>query len=480
MSKPNIVLIMADDMGYGDFAFFNCGLTQTPHIDSLLPDGVCLTQHYSGSALCAPARAALLTGRYPHRSGVIDTLCLSRLDCIATREITIGDRFKAAGYATGYIGKWHSGNVERKYHPNARGFDEFAGFRAGWWNYYDWCLDYNGSFKKSDGRYLTDVFTEEAVSFIHRHRQEPFFLHLAYNAPHTPLQVPKEDLAPFLGSGRYNKGVSHVYAMIRRMDAGVGRVLDALGKEGLRRNTIVVFTSDNGPEFGCGDDDWRLDRFNAGFRGAKGNVHEGGIRVPLLIRWPDGLPGGKFCHELIHFTDWLPTLAAAASVALPGTPSLDGHNVLPALRGEGLPFNPKRFWQWSRGVPVITHNAAMRDGDWKLVRPGAKLANSLKGWRRDLKLYADVDSNPWKYVDTGVPEATGRPPCLEMPARAPMLFNIAADPFETSDLGCQHPDVVARMSCELEAWFDDVENDRRTIADKPYRSVETMLLSHLT
>jgi arylsulfatase A len=475
MRRPNVVFILADDMGYGDFACFNYGLSQTPHLDALLSESVCLTQHYSAAPLCAPARAALLTGRYPLRTGVIDTLCLSRMDCLATREVTIGDLFKQAGYSTGYVGKWHSGNVERKYHPNARGFDEFVGFRAGWWPYYDWRLDCNGSFKEADGRYLTDVFTDEAASFIQRHRREPFFLHLAYNAPHGPFEVPEEDLRPFLESGRHNKGVSHVYAMIKRMDTGVGRILALLEKEGLAENTIVVFTSDNGPQFGGKDDDWRLNRFNCGFRGAKGSVHEGGIRVPLLIRWPAGLAGGRHTHDLVHFTDWLPTLAAAAGMEIPEDLCLDGQNVLPVLRGEAAAkLNLKRFWQWSRGVPVVTHNAAMRDGDWKLVRPGDRLANDMKDWQRDLQLYADVDLHPEKYQD-GVPEATGRPPCLGMAPDPALLFNLAADPLETKDLADKHPEVVSRMLRELENWFEAVERDRKTILDKPYRSAETFL-----
>lgn len=474
MTRPNVIFILADDMGYGDFACFNYGQSQTPHLDAMVSDGVCLTQHYSASPLCAPARASLLTGRYPHRTGVIDTLCLSRMDCVASREVTIGDWFKAAGYSTGYVGKWHSGNVEQKYHPNARGFDEFVGFRAGWSMYYHWRLDYNGRFEQSDGRYLTDVFTDEAVSFIHRHRNEPFFLNLAYNAPHHPLEAPEEDVRPFLETGRHNKGVSHIYAMIKRMDAGIGRILETLEKEGLRENTIVVFTSDNGPQFGCGNEDWCGDRFNCGFRGSKGSVHEGGIRVPLLIRWPAGLDRGRHFHDLVHFTDWLPTLAAAAEIEAPRDVPLDGQDVLAALRGEGAAkLNPKRFWQWSRGLPVVSHNAAMRDGDWKLVRPSA-VANSMRGWDQDLSLYGDVDMNPEKYLD-GVPEATGRPPCVGVEPEPPLLFNLAADPLETTDLAAEHPETVNRMSRELENWFEDVEEDRRTIKDKPYRCAEAFL-----
>jgi arylsulfatase A len=262
--------------------------------------------------------------------------------------------------------------------------------------------------------------------------------------------------------------------MIKAMDEGIGNVLTALDEEGLRQNTIVVFTSDNGPQFGCGDDDWRQDRFNCGFRGSKGSVHEGGIRVPLLMRWPDGLEGGRHYHDLVHFVDWMPTLMAAAGIGVPGDLHLDGQNVLPALRGEGRQkLNPKRFWQWSRGVPVATHNAAMRDGDWKLVRPGDVLANTFPGWERDLKLYADVDLNPERYLD-GVPEATGRAPCQGVAPEPALLFNLAADPLETTDLCGSHPAVASRMLSELENWFDDVERDRRTITDKPYRCPENM------
>ena len=473
VKKPNIIYILADDMGYGDFACFNYGASKTPNLDALLKESVCLTQHYSASALCAPARAALMTGRYPHRTGVIDTIAAGEMDCLAERETTIADLFKSAGYATGLVGKWHCGRLKPKYHPNARGFDEFAGFQRGNIDYYDWCLDYNGVTRKADGRYSTDVFTEEAISFIKRHSAEPFFLHLAYNAPHGPLQAPEEEVAPFLEDGRFNKGVSHIYGMIRRMDTGIGRVLETLDQEGLRENTIVVFTSDNGPQF-SGKDEWRIERFNCGFRGSKGSVHEGGIRVPLLIRWPAGLDGNRHYHDLVHFTDWLPTLAAAAAVKIPAGLAIDGQDVLPALRGKGgTVLNPKRFWQWSRGVPTLTHNAAMRDGFWKMVVPGDASANSFEGWREDLKAAGDVGMNPDAYPD-GVPDAIGYPVFLNEPAQAPMLFNLAFDPLEKQDLSAQHPERVSRMMRELENWFEDVEKDRRSIPDRQYRNADEM------
>jgi arylsulfatase A-like enzyme len=464
MKPPNILFILADDMGYGDFSCFNHGASETPHLDALLQESVCLTQHYSASPLCAPARAALLTGRYPQRTGVIDTICLSRRDCLGLNEMTLADMLRGKGYRTGCVGKWHLGSVESKFHPNARGFDEFVGFRAGWHHYYDYRLDYNGALKQGDGTYMTDVFTGQAVDFIQRNRNQPFFLHLAYNAPHAPLEVPEEDWKPFRERGAFNEGVSRLYGMIRRMDRGIGQVMEALEREGLRDNTIVVFTSDNGPQFG-GEGDLRLNRFNCGFRGCKGSVHEGGIRIPLLIRWPDGLDGGRHYHDLVHFVDWLPTLLEATGTDVPGSVALDGQSILSALRGEGASHLPRqRFWQWSRAQPVATHNAAMRDGDWKLVRPGDQLANdmSTSGWQRDLELYHEVDFYPERFAN-GVPEAQGSPPCLNQPAEPPMLFNLAADPLELNDLSVQFPERVSRMEQALDCWFESVERDRANV-----------------
>ncbi|MDQ1373292.1 MAG: arylsulfatase, partial [Actinomycetota bacterium] len=190
--RPNLLVILADDMGYGDFSCFNHGASSTPVLDQLVGDGTCLTQHYSASPVCAPARASLLTGRYPHRTGAIDTLEGRGLDRIKLSERTLADLLAAAGYATGLVGKWHNGALDDRYHPNRRGFAEFAGFRGGWSDYWHWYMDRNGSVQQGDGRYLTDVLTEEAVAFVRRHRTEPFFLHLAYSAPHFPLQAPDD------------------------------------------------------------------------------------------------------------------------------------------------------------------------------------------------------------------------------------------------------------------------------------------------
>jgi arylsulfatase A-like enzyme len=457
--RPNVVLIVADDMGYGDFGLFSEGRTRTPALDRLVSEGICLTQHYSGSPVCAPARAALLTGKYPHRTGGIDTLEGRGLDRIALRETTLADLLRRAGYRTGLVGKWHSGALDWRYHPNARGFDEFAGFRGGWQDYYRWRLDRNGSFQKTDGRYLTDVFTDEAAAFLRRHHRRPFFLHLAYNAPHFPLQAPAEEAHPFAATGRFNQGVSVLYGMIRRMDAGVSRLLDELKALGIQDNTLVMFTSDNGPQFG-GKGDWCTDRFNCNFHGCKGNVYEGGIRVPMVLRWPAGLDGGGHFDGMVHFVDWLPTLVAAARGEVPRALDVDGANVLGAFRGEGGELPAVRFWQWNRYTPVPTCNAAMRDGKWKLVRPVLREAMVVS--QADSAMDRALKYEPERFDDIcREPE-----PPREIPQPAPAeLYDLEADPGEQHDLAAAEPDRAARMLRELETWFEKVEAERRSIDD---------------
>lgn len=457
---PNIMFILADDMGYGDFSLFNHGLSSTPVLDELIGESVCLTQHYSGSPICAPARAAFLTGRYPHRTGAIETRELRGLCNLALRETTLAEILKSAGYTTGLVGKWHNGSLGSQYHPNARGFDEFIGFRSGGQDYYQWVLDRNGRFDRSDGRYLTDVFTEEAIQFIERHKGTQFFLHLSYNAPHDPLQAPQEDIRPFAESGRFTRAVSTIYGMIRRMDQGIGRILAALKRLGLAENTIVMFTSDNGPQFG-GTGDNCHDRFNCGFNGSKGFVYEGGIRVPLILRWPAGLDGGREFHEMVHFCDWFPTLLAAAGLGVPAELNIDGADILPVLRGEGGKVPTRRFWQWNRYQPVVTSNAAMRDEDWKLVRPVIK--ETFWTDPREMKRDARLRKEPWKEVE----HTTGPFPERDVPApHEPELYNIAEDPGEEHNLAERHPDRVRKMLGELEAWFEEVEHERATIDDK--------------
>lgn len=450
MSRPNVLVVVADDMGYGDFGLFNEGRSSTPAIDRLAAEGVCLTQHYSGAPVCSPARASLLTGRYPHRTGAIDTLHGRGLDRIALDELTLADLFRAAGYRTGLVGKWHNGALDPRYHPNARGFEEFVGFSGGSSDYWDYHLDVNGTVRHGDGRYLTDVFTEHADAFVRRHAREPFLLVVAYNAPHFPLQAPQELVDRYLARGA-TLGAALTYAMVEVMDDGIARLDATLEELGLAENTIVLFTSDNGPYLG---DVYGVsaDRFNYGLRGAKHDVFEGGIRVPAIVRWPDRIAGGRLVGELVHSTEWLATLCAAAGVAVPAGLELDGTDIAAVLRGERGAVETVRFWQNNRYAPRVEGNAAMRDGDWKLVRPRIEalmrvtdedrlVDRSLN--RRSPDRITEVDDSPLPEFDAGEPPA-------------PLLFDVRADPFEQVDLAAEQPERVARMSAAIERWFESV------------------------
>lgn len=463
-TKPNVLLILADDLGFGDLGCFGNSDVSTPNIDALARNGVRLTQHYSASAVCAPARAAMLTGRYPHRTGAIDTLEGRGLDRLNLRERTLADILKADGYATGLVGKWHNGALDPAYHPNRRGFETFVGFRGGWQDYYEWRLDKNGMYQKFDGRYLTDVLTEHAVSFIERNAANPFFLKVAYNAPHTPLQVPDEDADPFRATGKHHEAVSRLYGMVHRMDTGIGRILETLQASGLERNTFVIFTSDNGPQFGSefGPDSLRranalfdADRFN----GHKGNVYEGGIRVPAVLRWPDGLPSdGSLNAARVHFTDYLPTLLAAADVPVPSDNlPLDGISRLDVLRGEASDnAEMAHFWQWNRYTPVPRCNASVRIGDWKLLYPTIREAMQVA--EEDL-----ADDRRLKYQPETFPEIARHPePQRDVPPPLkPLLFDLASDPCEQNDLADAQPERIRQMTVRLDEWFDTVETERQ-------------------
>ncbi len=450
MTKPNIILIIADDMGYGDFGIFNDQISCTPQLDALVDQGLTLTQHYSAAPVCAPARAALITGRYPHRTGGIDTLEARGLDRLRLDERTLADVLGGAGYATALIGKWHNGALNPCYHPTARGYDEFVGFQGGWNPYYRYRLDRNGSIEYGDkDQYLTDVFSDAAVDFIERNQRDPFFLQLAYNAPHFPLEAPDAIARKYADMG-FSVGVSLLYAMIEVMDAGIGRIAGVLDELGIAGNTVLMFTSDNGPALG----DWNgfsQRRFNYNFNGGKGNTYEGGIRVPMILRWPDGLPGGVRSDAMAHFSDWFPTLLNLATVDVPDDRPLDGVDITPALRGENGGDYPQRCWQWNRYTPLGECNAAIRDGDWKLLRP--LIPEAMQVSALDTALDHAIKYYPEHFSDIiREPE----PPRTVPAPPAPLLFNIADDPFELNDLADQQPQRVAAMERALERWFVDV------------------------
>ena len=480
--NPNVILIVADDMGYGDFGIFSEGRVRTPNLNRLVEEGICMQQHYSGSPICSPARAALLTGRYPHRSGAITQHDLFGLDRIALRETTIADTFKAAGYKTGLVGKWHNGCLDKDYEPNARGFEEFAGFCGGWSDYYKWNMSKNGTISSANGNYLTDELTIQACEFIERNNNNPFFLMLAYTAPHSPFQAEKDLIDYYLEKG-FDRITATTYAMVEAMDEGIGDVLDKLDENKLDQDTIVMFTSDNGPAFfnppfmlEPGEEVFN-ERFNAGLKGSKGWVYEGGIRVPMVIRYPASLEANKKNNELSHFTDWLPTLASLCDIDIINNLPLDGYDITNQLKGEKLKEQPRRFWQWNFYYPSISTNAAIRDGDWKLIRP------MIKGTRyynnKDLHVSQEDTNRTAAFIEADIKHKENPNSIidlLEIPnikypdAEKPELYNLYCDPGEKFDVANQNPEIVSRLLKELETWFESVENDRKSIDDPIHRN----------
>lgn len=464
-------------MGYGDLGVFSEGRVRTPNLDRLVAEGVCMQQHYSGSPICSPSRASLLTGRYPHRTGAIAQHELFGLDRIALREATIADTFKAAGYETGLVGKWHNGALDERFEPNARGFNEFAGFCGGWSDYYNWHLQTNRSIRKGNGTYLTEVLTTEACAFIDRHKANPFFLMLTYSAPHSPFQAPQKLIDHYLDQG-HERVTATIYAMIEAMDAGIGQVLDGLDKYNLADDTIVLFTSDNGPAFfnppfmlDPGEDPFS-ERFNAGLKGSKGWVYEGGIRVPMILRHPANLPANIMCQELAHFTDWLPTLAAICGIDTVGSHPLDGYDLTAQLQGECLQNKPRRFWQWNFYYPNVGTNAAIRDGDWKLVRPmisGTRYYDNPNLFVSEddaLRTSAFIEADIKHKEDPRIISTLLPVPRIIYPdAEEPELYKLTVDPGEQYNVASQHPDVTRRLLNELETWFESVEADRLSIDD---------------
>lgn len=419
-AKPNVIVILADDMALGDLSCLNGGINRTPNLDQLKQESVWFPNGYSSSPVCAPARAALLTGRAPHRTGVV-TLNMEKypkLTNLRKDETTIAEVFQANGYVTGLIGKWHSGLGE-DYHPLSRGFDEFEGFIGHLYvpSFFDFKLDIQRETVALPNRYLTDELSERAIEFVRRHKGEPFFLHLAHYAPHRPIEAPEDRIKPYLDRG-VSLETATVYAMIEIMDEGIGELLEELDQLELTENTIVMFASDNGA------DPLVEPRFNLDLRGSKYEVHEGGIRVPFMWRWPGKFPAGENT-SLIDFTDVAPTLAELCDLEWTPALPLDGMSISDALiKGTELPGRP-RVWQWNREKPRYSHNAALRDGDWKLVRPFVT-KNHPKG-------------------DSDLP---------------PLLFNLKTDPGEQVDLSESRPERVDSMNQQLENWLQELEKSR--------------------
>ncbi|MCA9061425.1 MAG: sulfatase-like hydrolase/transferase [Planctomycetaceae bacterium] len=466
--SPNILMIVADDLGIGDLKCYGNSIIETPAIDALAAEGVRLTSYYSPSPLCAPARAALLTGRFNHRSGAVDVPGNRGLDRIALSQKTFGKYFQERGYRTALIGKWHNGAYCRDFLPHQRGFDEFIGFANGGQHYWQWNLLRNDAPFSHDGRYLTDVLNDEAIRVIREQTQssQPFAIFLAHHAPHSPLLAPDDLVQRYrqrLGPDSPN-AVAVVYAMIESMDRGLGQVFSALRDEGLWDQTIIVFTSDNGAFLGRDAELGSQMRFHAGYSGNKGDIAEQGIRVPAIVAWPGHIPAGKVVDTPVHGCDWLPTLLAtvdAGETHSTNTQQFDGVDLMPLLLGTGSLPDRALFFQRNRYAPVRHVNAAVREGHWKLLWPGSSEPLKKDSGRDNPSYLRGIVKPHWEMpLDRQLDEPTSTP------QPAPRLYDLAIDPGEQHDLSDTHPDVVHRLSQTHDAWFDDVMRDWRQSRDE--------------
>ena len=454
--KPNILFILADDLGWGDLRCYGNQVVDTPALDALARRGVRLTAHYSPSPLCAPARAGYLTGRFNHRTGAVDVPSNRGLDRLDLSEKTFGDYFRHAGYATALIGKWHNGVYCRDYLPHRRGFDLFYGFANGGQDYWRWNLLRNDTDEPNDGRYLTDALNDEAIRFIREYKARPFALFLAHHAPHGPLQAPEPLVQKY--RQRLDKDASEAvavtYAMIEAMDAGLARVFQTLQDEDLWECTLIVFTSDNGPVLGRDPQLGSQRRFNGVFSGAKQDVLEGGVRVPGIVAWPGRIPGARIVDTPVHGCDWLPTLYSLADQGVPdGAKPSDGLNLMPLLMGEPTPELMQRtlLFQRNRYAPVQHANAAVREGRWKLDWPG-DAASLKKDSARDNPSYLrGIVCRHWEMpLDRQLDPSTtaAQPP--------PRLYDLDTDPAERHDVAAKHPVIVKSLTEKHDAWFREV------------------------
>jgi len=422
--KPNIIVIVADDLGYGDVCSYGCQGGMTPNIDSMAANGMRFTDGYVTAPVCSPSRAALMTGRYQHRFGHEFNAgpaprCHEQGLGTPTSEIMLPKKMKEAGYATGMVGKWHLGS-RPQFHPMERGFDEFFGFLHGGNLYLDprdqpgvhfmetelspskpMREEINpilrGSQPVEEPEYLTDAFTREALAFIDRHKEEPFFLYVPYNAPHTPLMVTDEYYNRFAHIADERHRI--FAAMVGAMDDGIGAILNKLKDTGLEKDTIVIFFSDNG----CGT--YTSACYNDPLLAGKGFHFEGGVRVPFVVQWPGRIAPGQVCSTPVSALDIFPTAVELAGGEMPNDRPIDGASLVPLLTGDKK-FVPHDSLFWRSGP-----NFAVRKGNWKMVNLNHKRA---------------------------------------------FLFDLAKDVGEHNDLAERQPEIVKELTKTYEAWGSEM------------------------
>jgi arylsulfatase/arylsulfatase A len=436
-TRPNVVIFLADDLGFGDLACHGNPIVKTPSIDAFAREAVELARFHV-CPVCSPTRASLMTGRYNFRTGVADVF--GKATVMDPAETTLAEVLRTAGYTTGLFGKWHLGD-DPEHSPNAQGFAEaltFPGPAMPAKNYFDPQLLHNGRKEKYQG-YCLDVFTDAALAFIRQNRDRPFFLYLPSNLIHTPLAVAPELAAQYDNLG-LAEPTTRIYGMIRKVDDNFGRVRTALRKLGLEENTLLIFFSDNGPCSGSRP----FDRHMAGLRGLKGTVYENGIRVPCFVRWPAGFSAPARSERLAAHIDLMPTILEACGAAVPETVRLDGRSLLPLLKDPGAPWPDRTiFFQWDSGqAPRKDHAWAALSEKWKLVQPAGMDSPQQQHIRNSYAKLCELQGRKDGTSIEGGPRYE--------------LYDVAADPGETRNMAASHPEIVARLRKQYEAWFDEV------------------------
>ncbi|MEM6692351.1 MAG: sulfatase-like hydrolase/transferase [Planctomycetota bacterium] len=415
LKQPNFVIILADDLGYGDCGFTGSKQIKTPHIDSLALDGIVCSQGYVSAPVCAPSRAGLLTGRNQPTFGFDNNLPSAPLQQfnrehsgLPVNVKTIANRLDDLGYINGIVGKWHLGEADH-FHPLKRGFHEFWGYLGGGHDYFKTNPKSKASYlrpiicnykKPQPLTYLTDDKGDECVDFIRRHKDKPFFLYASFNAPHGPLQATEDDLQ--LYSHMDDKARQTYCAMIHRLDQNVGRIIEELKAHGLYEDTLVIFLSDNGgPVKQLKGGSVAGIRINAPYRGSKGTLLEGGIHVPFVVSMPGRLEGGTTFSQPVSSLDLTPTFVELAGGSIKDGDKLDGVNLVPFLQGREAMDSDREF-KWR-----FTISGCLREGDWKLIR---------------------------------------------LPDRLPMLFDLKNDQAELEDLAETQPERVRDMLRRFGDW----------------------------
>ena len=397
--RPNVLLIISDDQGYGDLSLYGNPHVRTPNLDRLATNGVQFERFFV-SPVCAPTRASLLTGRYSLRTGARDVTRGG--ETMRSEEVTIAEALRGAGYRNGYFGKWHNGE-HFPYTPQGQGFDEQFGFNLGHWNnYFDTALERNAKPEKTRG-FITDVITDEALKFVESNRTRPFFGYVAYCVPHSPFQCPDRYFEKHKRNG-LSDYLASVYGMVENMDDNVGRLLAKLDELKLRENTIVIFLTDNGPNGA---------RYNAGMRGTKGTFHEGGTRVPLFVSWPARFKEPRVVREIAAHIDLFPTLIELCNVPAPKTLPQDGRSLVALLDGKTNGW-PDRilFNQWI-AAPRSEQSGSLRTQRFRAVKNEA-------GWE---------------------------------------LFDMQRDPEQKRDASADFPDEKRKLIAAYEKWWKEIKSE---------------------